>query len=158
MLHKAIAIAREGDVIIADTDGCTNFGYWGGLMSTSALARKIAGLVINGCIRDSLEIVEMGFPAFCRGTCIRGTTKKNPGLINHPLLFGDVLINPGDLIIGDADGLVAIPQKDIEEVLRASKKRIVKEVDKETKLKAGSTSVELNNLDEVLSNLGIVEE
>jgi len=158
MLHKAIAIAREGDVIIASTDGCADFGYWGGLMSTSAVSRKIAGLVIDGCIRDSEEILEMGFPVFCRGTCIRGTTKKNPGLINHPLIFGEVLINPGDLILGDADGLVAIPAPDIEKVLEASKKRIDNEIDKEAKLKKGITSVELNKLDKVFESLGMVED
>ena len=158
MLHKAIQVAKEGDVIIAATDGCSAFGYWGGLMSTSAQARKIAGLVIDGCIRDSEEIVEMGFPAFCRGTCIRGTTKKNPGLVNHPIIFGDILINPGDLIVGDADGLVAIPQKDIEKVLEASRKRVAKEIDKEAKLKTGATSVKLNNLDKVFSDLGMIEE
>lgn len=158
MLHKAIAIAREGDVIIASTDGCADFGYWGGLMSTSAVSRKIAGLVIDGCIRDSEEILEMGFPVFCRGTCMRGTTKKNPGLINHPIIFGDVLINPGDLILGDADGLVAIPAADIEKVLEASKKRIENEIGKEAKLKKGITSVELNKLDNVFESLGMVED
>lgn len=158
MLHKAIQVAQDGDVLIAATDGCSEFGYWGGLMSTSAKARGIAGLVIDGCIRDSEEIVEMGFPAFCRGTSIRGTTKKNPGLVNHPIIFGDILVNPGDLIIGDADGLVAIPQKDIEKVLKASKERVAKEIDKEAKLKTGKTSVELNNLGKIFTDLGMVEE
>ena len=158
MLHKAIEIAEKGDIIVATTDSCSDFGYWGGLMSTSAVSRKIAGLVIDGCIRDSEEILEMGFPVFCRGTCIRGTTKKNLGLINHPIIFGDILINPGDLIIGDADGLVVIPRLDISKVLDASKKRIENEIDKEAKLKSGITSVELNNLDEVFTSLGMVEE
>lgn len=158
MLHKAIAVAGEGDVIVASTDGCPDFGYWGGLMSTSAVSRKIVGLVIDGCIRDSEEILEMGFPVFCRGTCIRGTTKKNPGLINHPLTFGDILINPGDLILGDGDGLVAIPQSAIPKVLEASNKRIENEIDKEAKLKKGITSVELNKLDKVFESLGMVEE
>ena len=73
-------------------------------MTTSAISRKIGGLVIDGCIRDSEEILSMGFPVFSRGTCIRGTIKQNLGLINHQIIFGDVLVNPGDLVLGDADG------------------------------------------------------
>ena len=78
-----------------------NAGYFGDLMSTSAMARQVGGLAIDGCVRDSAEIIEMGFPIFCRGTCMRGTVKKTLGFVNHPVLFGDVVVNPGDLVLGD---------------------------------------------------------
>lgn len=158
MLHKALQIAQEGDVLLVSTDNCPDYGYWGGLMTTSAISRKIGGLVIDGCIRDSEEILSMGFPVFCRGTCIRGTIKQNLGLINHQIIFGDMLVNPGDLILGDADGLVIIPQHDIKDVLTAAKKRIAKEEEKEKKLSNGITSVELNDLEKVFRSKGLVEK
>ena len=158
MLHKALQIAQEGDVIVATTDGYFNAGYWGGLMTTSALARKVAGLAIDACVRDSAEIIEMGFPVFCRGTCIRGTAKDILGTVNHPILFGDIIVNPGDLILGDDDGMVVVPQADIERVLEASRKRIEKEKGKAAALASGTSSVELNKLDKVFELLGLVEE
>ena len=100
MLHKALQIGQPGDIIVADTDGYPNAGYFGDLMATSAMARQIGGLAIDGCVRDSAEIIEMGFPIFCRGTCMRGTVKQTLGSVNHPVLFGDVVVNPGDLVIG----------------------------------------------------------
>jgi 4-hydroxy-4-methyl-2-oxoglutarate aldolase len=158
MLHKAIQIAHEGDVIVASTEGYIEAGYWGSLMATSAKARKLGGLAIDGCVRDSEEILEMGFPIFCRGTCIRGTTKTNPGLINHPIVFGGIVVNPGDLILGDDDGLVVIPQGKMETVLKATRERVEKEKGKSLALSKGITSVELNNLEKVFHSLGLVEE
>jgi len=158
MLHKALQLAQPGDIIVAATDGYPNAGYFGDLMATSAMARQVGGLAIDGCVRDSAEILEMGFPIFSRGTCIRGTVKKNPGTINHPILFGEVIVNPGDLVLGDDDGMVIIPQAKIEEVLEASQRRVEKEIEKAAALRTGKTSMELNKLDKVLESLGLVEE
>jgi 4-hydroxy-4-methyl-2-oxoglutarate aldolase len=158
MLHKALQIAQPGDIIVAATDGYPNAGYFGELMATSAVTRQIGGLAIDGCVRDSAEILEMGFPIFSRGTCIRGTVKKNPGTLNHPIVFGEVVVHPGDLVIGDDDGMVIIPQARIEEVLEASKKRVQKEIDKAAALRTGKTSMELNKLYTVIESLGLVEE
>ena len=158
MLHKALQIAEPGDVLVAATGNHPEAGYWGGLMATSAMARGIAGLAIDGCVRDSDEIVDMGFPVFCRGTCILGTTKGVLGNINHPLLFGGVVVHPGDLVLGDSDGMVVIPRADIEKVLEASKRRLEAEKVKAEKLGQGITSVELNKLAPVFEALGLVEE
>ncbi len=158
MLHKALQIAQPGDIIVATTDGYPNAGYFGGLMATSGLALKVGGLALDGCVRDSAEILEMGFPVFSRGTCIRGTVKRNPGTINHPIIFGEVIVNPGDLVVGDDDGMVIIPQARIEEVLEASQKRVEKEIDKAAALRTGKTSMELNKLHAVIESLGLVEE
>ena len=108
MLHKALEKAQPGDVIVATVGGAEEYGYWGNLMAVSAMARKLEGLCIEGCIRDSAEIMELGFPVFCTGFCIRGTAKGTLGLINYPTVFGGQTINPGDLIVGDDDGLVLI--------------------------------------------------
>jgi len=158
MLHKALQIAQAGDVLVAATDGYPQAGYWGGLMATSAMARKLGGLALDGCIRDSEEILRMGFPIFCRGTCIRGTTKSVLGSVNHSILFGEVVVNTGDLVLGDDDGLVIIPQANIETVLAASRKRVESEKQKAAVLASGVSSVEFNKLEPVFRNLGLVEE
>ena len=158
MLHKAIERAQPGDILVASVGGYYEAGYWGGLMATSAVAKKIGGLAIDGSIRDSAEIIKMGFPIFCRGFCIRGTTKTVLGLINHPILFGGVLVHPGDLILGDDDGMVVVERMESEEVLEKSIKRVEAEKVKTEKLKAGVSSVELNQLEKVFEFLGMVED
>jgi 4-hydroxy-4-methyl-2-oxoglutarate aldolase len=158
MLHKALQIAQKGDVLVASTQGYPEAGYWGGLMATSAMARQLGGLVIDGCVRDSTEIFEIGFPVFCRGTCMRGTTKGILGRVNHPVLLGDVIVHPGDLILGDDDGLVVVARKEIEVVLEAARERVSKEEKKAAALAKGVSSVELNKLEPVFRSLGLVEE
>jgi 4-hydroxy-4-methyl-2-oxoglutarate aldolase len=158
MLHKAIERAQPGDILVASVQGYYEAGYWGGLMATSAVAKKIGGLAIDGSIRDSAEIIKMGFPIFCRGFCIRGTTKTVLGLINHPILFGGVFVHPGDLILGDDDGVVVVERMECESVLEKSIKRIEAEKTKAEKLRAGISSVELNQLEKVFKFLGLVED
>ncbi len=157
MLHKALQVALEGDVIVCSTDGYPDAGYFGGLMATSAVARKLGGLAIDGCVRDSEELIEMGFPVFCRGTCMRGTTKGVLGSVNLPILFGEVDVSPGDLVLGDDDGIVIIAKADLEKVLAASRKRVENEEQKAAALRSGTSSVELNKLEPVLKSLGMVE-
>ncbi len=158
MLHKALERAQPGDVLVTSTGGCYEFGYWGGLMATSGVAKKLGGLAIDGCIRDSREIIQMGFPIFCRGFNIRGTTKTVLGLINHPTLFGGVLVQPGDLILGDDDGVVVVERTECEAVLEKSIKRIEAENIKTEKLRSGVTSIELNKLEKVFEFTGMVEK
>lgn len=158
MLHKALQIAHPGDIIVADTGGYPNAGYFGDLMATSAIARKVGGLAIDGSVRDSSEIIEMGFSVFSRGTCMRGTVKDTLGLVNHDIVFGDVLVSPGDLVIGDEDGIVVVRQAKLEEVLAATRLRVEKEIEKTAVFKEGISSVEFNKLDRVFQRLGLVEE
>jgi len=158
MLHKALERAEPGDVLVTSVGGHHEAGYWGALMATSAVAKKLGGLAIDGCIRDSAEIIRMGFPIFCRGFCIKGTTKTVLGLINHPILFGGIQVHPGDLILGDDDGIVVVRRDECRTVLENSLQRIEAEKKKEEKLKAGTSSVELNRLDKVFEWLGLVED
>jgi 4-hydroxy-4-methyl-2-oxoglutarate aldolase len=158
MLHKALERAQPGDILVTSVEDYYEAGYWGALMATSAVAKKLGGLAIDGCIRDSAEIVRMRFPIFCRGFCIRGTTKTVLGLINHPILFGGILVHPGDLILGDDDGIVVVGRKECESVLEKSIKRIEKEKTKAAQLKAGISSVELNQLEKIFNFLGLVED
>jgi len=158
MLHKALEKAQPGDVLVAMVGGHYEGGYFGGLMATSAVAGNLGGLAIDGCIRDSEEIIRMGFPVFCRGFSIRGTTKTVLGLINHPVLFGGVLVYPGDLIIGDDDGMVVVSREDCKSVLEKSIQRVETEKKKSAQLKAGASSVELNKLNKVFEWLDLTED
>jgi 4-hydroxy-4-methyl-2-oxoglutarate aldolase len=158
MLHKALQLAQKGDVLVASTQGYPDAGYWGGLMAGSAVARQLGGLAIDGCVRDSAEIVDLGFPVFCRGACMRSTTKGILGCVNHPILFADVLVEPGDLVLGDDDGLVIVARSEIETVLKAALQRVAREKKKASALARGVSSVELNKLDKVFHSLGLVEE
>jgi 4-hydroxy-4-methyl-2-oxoglutarate aldolase len=100
----------------------------------------------------------MGFPIFCRGTCMRGTTKNVLGSVNQPIVFGEVLVHPGDLVLGDDDGLVVIPREQMQTVLAASRQRVEAEKQKAAVLAGGVSSVEFNKLGPVFEHLGLVEE
>lgn len=158
MLHKALEKAEPGDVIVASMGGHYEYGYWGGLMTVSGIARHLGGLAIDGCIRDSAEIISMGFPVFCRGFAIRGTVKATLGTINYPASFGGVMVNPGDMIIGDDDGIVVVAGDEAVDVLEKSVKRKQMEAEKEKTLASGVSSVEYNKLDSIFKALGLVEE
>ncbi len=158
MLHKALERAQPGDIIVASVGGYYEGGYWGALMAISAMARKIGGLAIDGCVRDSEEMIGMGFPIFCRGFCILGTTKTGLGLINHPTLFGGVMVNPGDLILGDDDGMVVVDRTECKTVLEKSIERVETEKKKSVHLAAGVSSVEFNKLGKVFEFLGLKED
>ncbi len=148
-LHRALVVAQPGDVLVVYVDGVYDHGYWGEIMSTAAKARRLGGLVIDGCVRDGAILGKVGFPVFARGLCIRGTGKDFAarGWINHPLLVGDVTVEPGDLIVGDTDGVVAIPRARVGEVLDKSKAREEKEAETMRQLVAGTTSIELYGWD-----------
>jgi len=158
MLHKALEKAQPGDIIVASTGGHYEAGYFGGLMATSAIARKVGGLAIDGCIRDSEEIIKTKWPVFCRGFCIFGTAKTGPGLVNHPIIFGGTLVNPGDLILGDGDGMVVVARVDCKTVLEKSIERVEAEKKKSAQLAAGISSVEFNKLGKNFEFLGLKED
>ena len=158
MLHKALEKAQPGDILVATVGGQYEGGYFGGLMGTSAVARGLGGLAIDGCVRDSEELIKMGFPIFCRGFSIRGTTKSVLGLINHPIIFGGAWVFPGDLILGDDDGVVVVSRIECEDVLKKSLERLESEEKKTAQLEKGVSSVELNKLDRVFQSLGLVED
>jgi len=158
MLHKALQRAPAGSVLVATVGGAYEFGYWGGMMATAAQARGLAGLAIDGCVRDSAEIAKMGFPMFCRGFAIKGTVKTTLGIVNYPVNFGQATIFPGDLILGDGDGMVVVRAADCADVLEKSLKRVQFEEGKAAQLESGVSSVELNSLEKVFESLGLVEE
>jgi 4-hydroxy-4-methyl-2-oxoglutarate aldolase len=144
-LHRALYAARPGDVLVVHVAGKYEHGYWGEVMSTAAKARHLAGLVIDGCVRDHVLLGEIGFPVFARGLCIRGTSKDfgARGFINHPALFGDTVVAPGDLIRGDADGVVAIPAGELAKTIGKARDRDDWEASICHRLMGGETTLQL---------------
>ena len=128
MVHKALDVAERGDVIVVDAGGDLTNAIIGEIMSTHARARGIAGIVINGAIRDADAIRAGTFPVFAAGVTHRGPYKDGPGEINVPVAIDGMVIEPGDLILGDGDGLLCIPYDQVAAVYElASAKRKVED-------------------------------
>src|SRR5947207_9632460 len=127
LVHKAIDTAEPGDVIVVDGGGFNDHALIGELMSARAEQRGVAGMVIWGAIRDSAELKAGSFPVFASGVTHRGPYKNGPGEINVPITMGGMQVNPGDIIVGDADGLVAVPLEWAERVLASAKSILEKE-------------------------------
>ena len=145
-IHRAIYLAQPGDVLVVSVGGGYEGGYWGEIMTFAAQQRGIAGLVIDGCVRDRDLIEEMGFSVFSRGLAIHGTIKKEKGVINSPLMIGEILINPGDLLVGDSDGVVLVPQSEISRAVEASQQREDKEDQYKKELAEGKSTLEIIGL------------
>jgi RraA family protein len=123
MVHKALDIAEAGDVVVVDAGGDLTNALIGELMLAHAEHRGIAGIVINGAIRDSGAIGRGSYPVYAAGVTHRGPYKDGPGEINVPIALDGMIIRPGDLIVGDEDGLVCVPYEDLEAVFTAATKK-----------------------------------
>ena len=156
VLHHALTIARPGDVLVVDAKGYTEAGPWGDVMTLAAQITGLAALVIDGSVRDSASIVAMNFPVFSRGVCIKGTTKNQPGRVNVPVVCGGVAVNPGDIVIGDRDGLGVLPPGDAAEAIRPSEARLQKEGEYRELLRKGQNSVQYLDLTPALSRVGLL--
>lgn len=146
-IHRALYLAQPGDILVVCTSGGHEFGYWGEILNEAAIARGLGGLVIDGGVRDVAALRRASFPVFARGHCIRGTGKDHGAIawLNKPIQIGDVVIASGDLIVGDVDGVVAIPAADVARVLERSKAREDDEVEKIEKIRAGARTIDLYN-------------
>jgi regulator of RNase E activity RraA len=120
MVHKALDIASPGDVVVVDAGGDLTNSIVGEIMITYAMNRGLAGLVINGSIRDSDALCRLTFPVYAAGVTHRGPMKSGPGEIGRAIAFEGMVIEPGDLIIGDGDGVLCIPFDEVEEVYQAA--------------------------------------
>jgi len=147
-LHRAIAEAREGDILVVHVSDHYEAGYWGEVMTVAAMSRGLGGLVIDGGVRDHDQLEELGFPVFSRGLCIRGTGKdpKPPGSLGEPIRIGDVSVCRGDLVVGDADGVVVIPAASADDVLEAAKQRVENESAILERLRNGETTLDIYGL------------
>ena len=118
MLHKAIDMAEPGDVIVCDAGGDVTNALMGEMMLAHAINRGVAGFVLNGAIRDADAIYEVNLPMFAAGISHRGPYKNGPGEVNVPISIDGMIIHPGDIVIGDSDGVLAVPIDEAEEILR----------------------------------------
>jgi 4-hydroxy-4-methyl-2-oxoglutarate aldolase len=158
MLHKAVSLAQAGDVLVVDCDGFLEAGLWGEIITLAAMQKGIVGLVTNGSARDTLQIRELGFPIFSGGVSIKGTTKAVPGKINHPISLEGVIINPGDIIVGDNDGLVVVSPEEAEQLVAAARAKEKAEAGIMEQVRAGKATMDLLGLNDAYKRLGLSEE
>jgi RraA family protein len=152
LVHKALDTAQKGDVIVVDAGGWLDNAIIGELMMSRARQRGVAGIVIWGAIRDSTEIGAGSYPVYAAGVTHRGPYKNGPGEINVPVVIGGMPVNPGDIIVGDADGLVAVPQEQAERVLASAKSILEKETASMKQILAGT--VDRSWVDKALKEKG----
>ena len=144
-LHRALDIAKPGDVLVVYANSAYEHGYWGEIMSTMARARGLAGLVIDACVRDGVLLEEIAFPVFSRGLCMRGTGKDYGaiGWLNAPVLIGDITVSAGDLVVGDGDGVVVLPRERAPELVQRAEQREVEEAAICKRLAAGESTMQV---------------
>ena len=157
MIHAAMALAKPGDVIVVDGKGDTTCALMGTIMMTGCKQTGIAGVILDSAVRDSEEIIEMGYPVFSVGTNPNGPTKFVPGRIGHPVSVGGISINPGDLIVGDADGVVVIEREKAPAMLALAQKKVDDETKRIAQIKKGE-ALRPPWLDGALRAAGVLKE
>ncbi|MBR0660949.1 RraA family protein [Roseomonas oryzicola] len=138
MVHKALSLAAPGDVIVVDAGGDLTNAIIGELMLAQMIKRGLAGIVINGAIRDSAAIRAQGFPVFAAGVTHRGPYKDGPGEINVAIAIDGMVIEPGDLVLGDEDGLLCVPFAEVEAVHAAATQKAAAEARQMANIEAGT--------------------
>jgi 4-hydroxy-4-methyl-2-oxoglutarate aldolase len=155
MIHASIEVCQPGDVlVVAPTSECTD-GYFGELLGVSCQAHGIAGLIIDAGVRDTAELAELNFPVWSKAVSSQGTVKNVPGDVNIPVVCAGVLVNPGDVIVGDADGVVVVAREAAEQVAKASQERLAKEEKSRERLRKGELGLDFYGLRAKLKELGV---
>ena len=139
MIHAAMSLAKPGDVLVIDGKGDQTAALMGEIMMTACKQLGLAGVVMDGAVRDSLAIDELDFPVFCVGTNPNGPTKQVAGRIGHAISVGGVTVYPGDFIIGDADGIVAIEREKLASLLPLAAHKVEAETKRIAQIKQGNT-------------------
>jgi 4-hydroxy-4-methyl-2-oxoglutarate aldolase len=155
MLHAAIEIVQPGDVlVVATTSECTD-GMFGDLLAFSCRAHGVEGLVIDAGVRDTADISAMQFPVWSKAISAQGTVKNTAGHVNVPIICGGTAVNPGDIIVGDADGVVVVEREAAADVVRLSGERIKKEESTRERLRNGELGLDFYGLRAKLKELGV---
>lgn len=154
MLHAALHQADPGDIIVARTRGDQYSGVWGELMTRAAMARGLGGLVLDGACRDSDWIRSVRWPVFCRTSCARGSRKNAPGHVNSPISCGGVVVEHGDLVLGDGDGVVVVSWRDAADLLPRCQAKVAHEAKRIAAIDAGTPKPAW--LDPELERLGLL--
>ena len=158
MLQVAIHYAQEGDVVLVAAGEFEEAGTFGDVLGNAMKAKGLAALVTDSGVRDTQDLIELGLPVFSGSVSIKGTVKETIGPVNHPVVFGDEIIYAGDILLGDADGVVVVRRDEIEEVIRLSQARDDAERELIRLYKEGGTTIDLCNLTDVLKAKGLLVE
>lgn len=146
MIHVAVEQCQEGDILVAAPIAEAHSGYFGELLGTSLKTRGVRGLIIDAGCRDVDELEELGFPVWSRSVCAHGTVKETLGDVNVPVSCGDTVVNPGDVIVADTDGVVVVPRAMAAKVVEASQKRIDNEAASRKRYQAGELGLDVKGM------------
>ena len=152
-IHQGIYAAQPGDVLVCDLRGYDQAGHFGDIMALACKLRGLAGVVLDGSCRDTEDIREMGFPVFVRGANPSGTVKASLAQVHVPVTCGGIEVHDGDIILGDCDGVVVIPQAQEDEVFEKAMAKFEKEKHIVEQLHAGRTTLEIYGFDSLIQKL-----
>ncbi|CAH0343386.1 4-carboxy-4-hydroxy-2-oxoadipate aldolase/oxaloacetate decarboxylase [Rhizobium sp. CECT 9324] len=156
MLQLAINYAKPGDIIVVSAGEYEEAGSFGDVLANACLAKGIGGLVTDTGVRDTLQLRDLGFPVFSLSVCIKGTVKETIAAVNDSIIVGGETIHPGDIIVGDADGLVVVRREDAQDAAKLSQAREDAETGFIEAYKQGKSVIEVSNLEAVLKAKGLV--